>query len=80
MYDLALAGKCMLCEGELGEDTLVMIGNPFRDGEDKTPEVLMIFCSGICLRDMQVMGWIQQTHQDLEQQIEMRGQLGRDSG
>lgn len=73
IFEAALNGHCMTCGAELGETTFAVIGRP--TGLDKTV-CIMVFCGGACLTDMQVLGWIQQTHDDIRQQIEFRGGHG----
>ena len=73
MYQHGLEGKCMTCGRNLGRTTLATIGAPHVDGEEDETFVIMVFCSGQCLMDMQVMGWIQTAHDDIVQAIQFRG-------
>jgi len=73
MYQNALNGMCMTCGRTLGRTSLATIGAPHVDGEEDETYIIMIFCSGQCHMDMQVMGWIQTAHDDIVQAIQFRG-------
>lgn len=73
IFDNALAGRCMTCSAECGATTFAVIGQPPGLSE---PAVIMLFCGGPCLTDMQVMGWLQEAHADVNQRIAFRGGHG----
>jgi hypothetical protein len=58
------SGLCMLCTKPLGKDTLLVIG---ADG------IRMVFCSGACLSDQQTVGFLEELHDDIVEQIKFRG-------
>lgn len=63
----ATEGKCMTCFSHLGEHTvLVLTGGG----------IVAAFCGGTCSTDMTVIGWLQETHGDLVQQVNFRGGTG----
>ena len=51
-YEHLRRGRCMLCGGELGEDTLVLIDEQ---------GILALFCETQCLQDMHVIPWLENT-------------------
>lgn len=57
-------GLCCTCTKPLGKNTLIMVGV---DG------VRMAFCSGACLSDMQVMGWLNIEYDSMVEQVKFRG-------
>jgi hypothetical protein len=57
-------GLCCMCSKPLGKNTLLMLG---ADG------IKMAFCSGACLVDMQLVGWLQMIYDDIVQQVKFRG-------
>jgi hypothetical protein len=57
-------GRCCMCSKPLGKNTLLMLG---ADG------IKMAFCSGACLVDMQLVGWLQMIYDDIVQQVKFRG-------
>ena len=65
IYDLVRNGRCMTCEQPLGEHSNFIIS---RAG------IVGGYCSGVCHSDMAVMGFLQQVHDDLTEQIKFRGQ------
>ena len=73
MYEQGLNGQCMLCGAVVGENAFIVVGKPI--GLDKAV-VIMIFCGGSCLTDMQVIGWMQQQHEDMVTQIHFRSGAG----
>lgn len=64
VYKRARAGCCMTCGASLGRNSMVTIAHRV---------VVMLYCSGACYTDMQILGWIQEEHDDLIQRIEFRG-------
>lgn len=76
IYQRALKGYCMCCDGELGKDTLIVVGAPFTDAVVEETHVVLVFCSGACMTDMHVKGWLQQKYDDIQQQVEFRGGAG----
>lgn len=67
LYENMLEGKCVTCGSELGEHTMVMLN---RSG------IIALFCQGQCATDMQVVGWLNEAYQDIQQSIEFRGGAG----
>jgi hypothetical protein len=67
IYDAMLEGGCATCTKPVGKGTLIVIGRQGIGG---------MFCSGKCMADMHVMGWLQETHEDVRQAIEFRGGAG----
>jgi hypothetical protein len=71
IHDLAVRvcedAECMTCHGELRHETMILI--------DKHG-IRAAYCQGACSQDMQIIGWLQQEHDDLVQRIEFRGGRG----
>lgn len=65
IYDRARNGRCMTCEGQLGKNSNVIVN---RFG------IVAAYCSGQCHSDMAIMGFLQETHDDLTSQIAFRGE------
>ena len=63
-YDRMLKGLCVACGGHLGPDTVAFVTKY---------GVTMLFCSGVCTNDYQVIGFLAQTYDDIAQQIKFRG-------
>lgn len=63
----ALENKCMTCEGELGENTMVLIHKA---------GIGLAFCCGACMTDMQIVHWLQEQVNDVIEQIDFRGGSG----
>ena len=64
VFDRAREGRCMTCGAELGEHTMIVVTHS---------NVVMLYCSGMCYTDMQVLGFIQEVHEDVVQRIKWRG-------
>ena len=64
VYARAERGRCMTCEGELKENTMAMVA---RQG------TIFLACSGQCMTDMQVVGWIEEVHDDILSAVKFRG-------
>lgn len=71
LYQRMLDGRCATCGGELGASTLVTLS---REG------IVALFCQGACWTDMQVMGWLGEHYDDIQQKIEFRGGAGDGAG
>lgn len=67
IYHRAVVGRCMTCEAELGETMMACINQA---------GVVMMFCSGACYSDMQVMGYLQEQHEDIVDKVKFRGGQG----
>lgn len=67
VYQRGLEGRCMTCDGELGENTMVVVNQL---------GIVQVVCCGACLQDMQVTGWIQETYQEMIDKIKFRGGRG----
>lgn len=65
IYKRGTRGKCMMCNGKVGEETIIVI---------TLQGINQIYCSHRCNQDMNVMGWIGQQYDDLKQAVEFRGQ------
>lgn len=63
-YDRMKDRKCMLCGGDLGEETMIAV-NKYG--------VFVMVCGGACFTDLPVMHWIQEQHDDMVKAIEFRG-------
>lgn len=64
IYERGRDGKCMMCGGHLGEESLVVI-NALGTNQ--------LYCSHKCNQDMNVTGWLMQVYDDLQQGVEFRG-------
>lgn len=64
IYDLARNGHCMTCKGSLGENANFIV-NKFG--------IVGAYCSGVCHSDMAILGFLQQTHDDITSQVRFRG-------
>lgn len=70
-YDWGLNARCMTCGGELeGATTLILNG----------AGMIAIHCSGICSMDMQVIGWLEETYEEIAQKVRFRGNPEADEG
>jgi hypothetical protein len=56
--------KCMLCEGPLGEETLIIVN---------LTGINQIYCSHRCMSDMIVLGYLASEYDDRKQQVDFRG-------
>lgn len=70
IYELGNQGKCMLCEGPLGEETIVKVNVVGID---------QVYCSHLCDTDMQLMGWLSQQYDDLKEKVDFRGSAQSDA-
>lgn len=64
VYQRAIKGHCMTCDGTLGPLTMMVINQA---------GIVMIFCSGQCLSDMQVVGWLEEKYEYIVNTIKYRG-------
>lgn len=64
IYELGNQGKCMLCEGPLGEETIVKINVVGID---------QVYCSHKCDSDMVLLGYLSQQYDDVKERVEFRG-------
>jgi hypothetical protein len=76
LVKLAEDGYCMTCEGPLGRLTQIVVTTPDASDDESKPQVVLAFCSGACASDMTVMGFLQEIHEDIRQQVEFRGGAG----
>lgn len=67
LLGLIRAGKCQTCRAPLTDHTIVFVSQH---------GVVAAYCSGPCVQDMAVMGWLQEQHQDLQSSILFRGGAG----
>jgi len=65
--DRVKEGKCMVCGTELAEFTCVLVA---------PVGVVGVFCSGQCLQDLNVLGWLQEQHDDIQETVKFRGGKG----
>lgn len=65
ILDRMLEGKCGTCGNELGEHSMVCVTGH---------GIAMVFCSGVCMTDMQVIGFIEELHDDIVDRIKFRSQ------
>jgi hypothetical protein len=59
--------ECITCGKDPGETAEVLVASP---------GIVGIWCSGQCLTDMHVIGWLQETQGDISTSIEFRGGAG----
>lgn len=57
-------GKCMTCEGSLGQQTILVID---------TVGIITAYCTPPCFQDMSVLDWLSETYDDIVQQVKFRG-------
>ncbi len=67
MLDPLRNGYCMTCGCELGAQIVILINNR---------GIVAGYCSGPCLQDQAVLGWIQEQHDDIRDNIRFRGGKG----
>lgn len=67
MWDAFEEGKCMMCRGPLGAHTMIILS---------VQGICAGFCSGVCLQDMGVIGWLQEQHDDIQDRVKFRGGEG----
>jgi hypothetical protein len=63
IFRLGQEGRCMMCGSALAEDTILFIT---KEG------IFAVYCRGACLTDQQIIGWLQERHEDLVHQVEFR--------
>jgi hypothetical protein len=64
IYARVADGLCMTCEGPLGDNTMLIVSSR---------GIVFVSCGGACLTDMQVLGWLQEQHEDISQKVDFRG-------
>ncbi len=64
LYRAQLEGKCATCQGVVGREAMFLVQGGVVCG---------IFCGGQCMVDMQLIGWMQEQHDDIVQAIQFRG-------
>lgn len=57
-------GCCMTCGGPLKHHTILVINHL---------GVCAAYCTGVCLTDMGVIGWLQEQHDDVVDKVKFRG-------
>lgn len=67
IYNVLLSGKCMACRNTLGTDTVLLLNKR---------GVVAGYCSGPCVQDIAVLGWLQEQEQDVVDSIQFRGGRG----
>jgi hypothetical protein len=67
MYRPVTEGRCMTCKGPLGEQTVFFVTH---NG------IVAGYCSGPCVQDMAILGWLQEQHEDIVDNINFRGGRG----
>jgi hypothetical protein len=60
-------GHCMTCKGELGDTTTIIVT---KHG------IVAAYCSGPCVQDMAVMGFLQEAYDDIVDAVKFRGGEG----
>ena len=60
-------GQCMTCHSPLGGNTVLFV---------TSKGIVAGYCSGPCVQDHAVLGWIQEQHDDLIDSISFRGGRG----
>lgn len=63
IYELMTHGRCMTCEKPLGQHTSFIIARP---------GIVGAYCSGVCHADMSVLGFLQETHDDIQEKVKLR--------
>lgn len=63
IYERMKHGRCMTCEKPLGKDANVIVT---RVG------IVGAYCSGVCHSDMAVMGYLQETFDDITEKVALR--------
>lgn len=67
VFHRPIHNKCMHCEGQLEGETSVVANES---------GILAVFCSTACLQDINVIGWIEEVHDDLKSAAKFRGGSG----
>jgi hypothetical protein len=62
-----LDGHCMACNGELGSNVVAVV---------KQEGVIALYCGGACLTDHQIVGYLEEQHDDVVEAIKFRGGAG----
>lgn len=57
-------GDCMTCGAALGGNTVAIVHNK---------GITAMYCSGPCLQDMGVLGWLEEHYQDVLDGVKFRG-------
>jgi hypothetical protein len=63
ILDRMLDGKCGTCGNDLEEHSMVCV---------TANGIAMVFCSGVCMTDMQVIGFLEELHDDIVDRIKFR--------
>lgn len=71
VYELARQGKCMACHSDLSRTALLIVN---RFG------VVAAYCSGPCMTDFVVIGYLQEQHEDISVQVRMRNAMSGADG
>lgn len=64
LYDLGNAGKCMMCEAPLDDETVVKV---------TVTGVNQVYCSHKCDQDMQLLGYLAEQYDDVKERVRFRG-------
>lgn len=64
IYERGAAGQCMMCEGQLAEETIVLVN---------VLGVVQLYCSHKCNMDMNVLGYLRQQYDDISEAVKFRG-------
>jgi hypothetical protein len=56
-------GRCMLCEKQVGETATVVVNNL---------GITELYCSHLCLADMYIKGWMEETYDEMKERVEIR--------
>lgn len=59
-----LCGRCTCCASPLGKKTMFVIHEV---------GIITACCSGVCLTDLQLSGWLEEQYQDLVSRVKFRG-------
>lgn len=68
IIQLGVDGRCMTCGNKLMSDTMAIVNKA---------GVVMLYCSGVCMTDMQVMNWLTMEYDDMVQRLQFRSGGGR---
>jgi hypothetical protein len=69
IYKVGRQGRCMTCEAEVGKEALLIV---------TVQGINQLYCSHQCNKDMNVLGWLQQTYGDVADAVKFRGSAGHD--
>lgn len=63
VYEAGARGECMLCRQPVGEEAIIKVN---------VVGINQLFCSHKCDQDIQVMGYLMQSYDDIKEGVEFR--------